>query len=788
MAALSLLLLGLCLSATPEVDRTSLRYGFSPRIKRYSWASLKCRIVNPDSDSRELEIRFVDSYRGAVGHKNIFTEKVHAPPMTVFNYSTPVMSEDSEEYRLEVFVDGTLGKRSDSFIVSVIAGDLEYISVLNDHEEASLGAFANDPRFKGSYTATNFSAKDPPETWELLKKSACVVMVRPDFSRYSSEAFQAILDYVCQGGHVFFAHPRGAADAYDTPLAVLLPVVPLRFREISELKSLTDRYPGFSEFNGMVPFLETLPYGDGITMLEHNGMPVFRWKKFGLGTSRFSAFPVTADALGREWLDIFEFSIYVPRISGELSAAVTALDEMAGFVVPGVEKLRIIFLIFFILVAVPIGLGIYFKRTAAAWFATSLVTIAYSAYILKTAASGHSQEMGIFLSFIETAVHGPSASPGDGPSLSPGDGLYGIFSTSDRKLSIGSPLSGALFSSIPPPDNIMAMFQQAGDSPFSSGQAFTPPTEIINNNGVSQIKDMSLNSNASRQFYVSFNSLTNEYFDLPQLSYENDGFKLAPWTIPGGFNPEDAWLQFPNGIVPLEISGGSISLPSTPKKQTLDPTTLAVQNCARDAWRRGSPFIMMAQSSQESNISLPGEATSNGKRLSIIPLRERAGSNTITLPHQSVLISAGDTSTRMIMIGNDFIRGQLARSDSEYIIRFQLPPLFSNLMPQSIAIELNALNEGANLTFTPVLMKGSLMENKFIAEKEKVGKLERGRYVFSDIAGFIHNGTGFVNLKVALKRTTLPMEEVLRANTWTMQSFNVYITGSMPENIASFEF
>ncbi|MBN1863837.1 MAG: hypothetical protein JW808_02935 [Victivallales bacterium] len=778
--AVTLLVSGFLLQARPEVDRGGLRYGFSPRIKRFSWANLKFRVVNPDPVACDVEVRFVDSYRGAIGHKNVFTENVHVPAMTTVNFSSQVMSEDSEEYRLESFVDGIQNTRSDSFMVSIIAGDSQYITILNDHDDVSLGAFSMLPRFKGAYYTTSFSAKDPPGTWELLKKSACVVVLRPDFSRYSPEAFQAILDYVCQGGHLLFADPEGAAEAYYTPLAELLPVVPLRFRRISGLESLSAIYPDFSTFCHEVSFLEALPLGEGVTILEERGIPVFRWKKFGLGTSRFSALPLTADSLGANWPDIFEASVYVPKVVVELSEAVPALDEMAGFVVPGIEALRKIFLVYFVLVALPIGLGIYFRRTGIAWFTTAFATIALTAYILKAAAAGHSEEKGIFLSFIETTVYGPSSSPGDG--------LYGIFSTSDGKLSVGTKIKSALLSCIPPPDNIMAMYQKAGESPFSTGSAFTPPTEVYTAEGVSRIKDMSLNSHGSRQFYASYNSLPDEYFVLPELSYEKDGFKFASWKLPDAFNPDNAWLQFPNGVVPLDISAGEIILSPTSKAPSSDATLLAVQRCVKEAWRRGSPFLMLVENSQENNVLLPGDVISNGKRLSIIPLRERASGRFLTVPPQSILISAGDTSTRMIMLGNAFKRGLLARSDSDYIVRFQLPPVFMSLKAERVVVEMKVLNEGANVSLTPVLMKGSLLENKFHADGEKAGKLEDGKYVFSDVGDFIRNGTGFINVKVGLKRTNLPIGEALRANTWTMDSFDISVSGSMPENIASFEF
>lgn len=814
---LLLLLFVVCfpLAAKPIVDRASLRYGFSPRIKRYSWGVLGCRIQNPDSKAYNVEIRFVDATRGAINHKTVFADTVYIPPKTVIHYKTPVMTEDAEEYSLEIFVDGKQQKKVDSFIISLISGTSSYLVILNDSDDVSLGAFATSPEFKGQYALSNFMARNPPAPWTLIKKAACVVIVRPDYSKYSTEAYQAVLDYVQQGGNVIFADPQGAMEASKTPLSVLLPVSPIRFRKVTTMDPMSKLFPEFKSFKKPVDFLEAAPLGDGVNFLEQGGMPVFRWKKFGLGTCRFSAVPITSDAYATSdvWRKVLAFFLANQVISNNLSTAVPALDEMTGFSVPGIDKVRNIFFIYFLLMIIPLGLGIFLKRTGLAWMITGVITVCFAVFILKYAASSHSKQSGTFLSFIETAVPGITASPGEG--------WYGIFSTSDAEITIKAENEQTTLSAVPPPDNIMAMFKNAANKGGLGARSFTTPTEVKGKNALREIHNLKLNSNASRQFYASYNAIDAGSFNSPVLKYKKDGYELEKWTVPEGMKPYAAWLQFANGIIPLVVNNNQVSMSSASGGMfSSDTTLLSVQNFMLKGWKHSSPIMVLVENSEKTHLDLPKDITAHGKKITAVPVTEVSEETTITVPAESVLMTAGDTSTRLVMNGNEIKKDIVSRSDSDYVFRYQLPPVFAGMKAEKIELDFKYLNDGGNVEVKPVLVVGQILDKKFVpkqtgqaknkpasqpkkkrrkkrhrksAMKESrivgiQGKKEGNTYVFNDVKDCLRNGTGFIALKIKIKRKNLPMGERLRANKWSLEKFGIKVTGAIPESAPPFKF
>jgi len=809
-----IVLSGICfpIFAKPVVDRASLRYGFSPRIKRFSWGILSCRIQNPDNKPSNIEIRFVDSNRGAINHKSVFADSVYVPPKTIIQYKAPVMTEDAEEYRLEVFIDGQEQKKGDSFIISLISGNSAYMAILNDSEETSLGSFATAPQFKGQYALSNFIARNPPAPWVLLKKAACVVIVRPDFSRYTTEGYQAILDYVQQGGNVIFADPQGAIEASKTPLSVLLPIVPLRMRKISKLDSLSKFIPEFKNFKKPTDFLESVPVGDGVNLVEQNGMPVFRWKKFGLGTCRFSAVPITSAPYtsSESWHKILSFFIASQVISNNLATSVPALDEMTGFSVPGLDRVRMIFFIYFLLMVIPLGLGIYMKRTGLAWMITGVITVCFAIYILKSASASHSKQSGTFLSFIETTIPGTSASPGEG--------WYGIFATADSKITIKANDEQTSLSAVPPPDNIMAMFKAASGL---GAKGFSTPTEVKTKNALREINNLVLNANASRQFYASYNAVGTESFEQPVLLYKKDGYEFKDWTIPQGIKPYAAWLQFANGISPLNIEGNKV----VDKKAAegvfaSDTTLLSVQNFMIKGWKHSSPMLVLIENSEKTHLALPGKIVSHGKKINIVPMKEVSEEKVFSVPAKSVLMTAGDTSTRLVMNGNEIKDEVVSRSDSDYVFRYQLPPLFAGMKADKIELDFKYMNEGGNVEIKPVLVVGQILNKKFVPQKTALpaqskpapkptkrnkrrrrssvkndngivgiqGEKKGSKYIFTDVKDCLKDGTGFVALKIKIKRKNLPMGERLRANKWSLEKFGITVTGAMPESAPTFKF
>ncbi|NOY75488.1 MAG: hypothetical protein GXP32_06820 [Kiritimatiellaeota bacterium] len=765
-------------SELPSVDRPSLRFGSSPRMARDSWATLSFRLNNPTTNPVELEVRMVDKIRDAIYQRNIFSAVVTVPPGTRVNYRTLVKPEESEEYQLDLFLDGRQISSSSSFLTSMITGSARQIPVLNDSDE-SLGAFAITPAFKGVlYSAPVFSPV-PFEQWEMLDRCPVILMVRPDFSRYSEANFRAVMNYVRQGGCLVFADPIALLSAMDTPLAELLPVKPLKLRKVRRLNSFTERFKGFENFRGEVDFLETAPVGDGLTLLSENEHPVIRVKRYGLGRVVFSAVPIRADAYVSkdQWLDVFKFFISHQKLRNDTTFIKSALDQMTGFSVPRMESVRNMFLVYFLLLAIPLSLGFFLKKTGLAWLAAGVVSIFFMFYFLEKATSGGSSKTkkkdGLFVSFIQIQT------PGDFTGT-PSNAFFGLLSPYDNTTTLRAENHSTVLSALPLPENRMMIMMQG------FGMSKSPPTQVRRVNGVPELPEMHLATNASRQFYAGFSKvagLESDSFSLPEIEYTDEGFVFKPWKLPEGMKVASAWVQFADSVIPLKIDGDEIIQSTGTSLFDSDTITTAVRNLLEKGWKHSSPILFIAGQTKKSPLRFAENAIAHGLKVTALPIRQIAASKIVRAPGESITICAGDTASRMIMNGNEIKPNIVSRSDSEYLFRFELPPFFSAMRPTEIEVELRYANSGNNIILEPSVFIGRTLQKKFIKSSELKGvKTGSHVWVFKNASGVFSDfpGRGVVALKAKLKNTRLPMGARLKANTWTVEKLKISVKGEMP--------
>lgn len=767
----------------PSVDRPSLRFGSSPRMARGSWGTLSFRLNNPTRKSVKLEVRMVDKIRDAIYQRNIFSDLVTIPPNTRINYRTLVKPEESEEYQLDLFLDGKQISSSSSFLTSMITGSARQIPILND-SDVSMGSFAITPTFKGILYSSPVFSPVPFNQWEGLNKCPVTLMVRPDFSRYSEANFRTLLNYVRQGGVLVFADPVGILSAVDTPLAEILPVRPLRLRKVKRLAPFTKKFKNFTSFRQPVDFLESVPVGDGLTLMSLNSHPIVRIKRYGLGRVAFSAVPICASAYSstEQWLEVLKFFIGHQKLRNDTTFIKSALDEMTGFTVPQMETVRNMFLVYFLLLAIPLSLGFLFRKTGVAWLAAGVISVLFMFYFLNQATSGSNskQKDGTFVSFIQIQTPGDAAG-------SPTNAFYGLMSTSDRTTTVKAGDASTVLSSLPLPENRMMIMMQG------FGMSKTPPTQVKRIDGVPELPNMHLATNASRQFYAGFSasSIDSTSMKLPEMEYSDKGFSFLNWNIPDGMKPESAWIQFANAVLPLKVSNGMVSQLTGKSIFDSDTITTATRSLLEKGWKHSSPILFLAEKTDDSPLPLPESAIAHGMKVTALPIRQILTTDTVVAPSESITICAGDTASRMIMNGNEIKPNIVSRSDSEYLFRFELPPLFSVMRPTEVRVNLEYANSGNNIIMEPCLFIGHTLKKKFIKSSEIKGvKSGKGGWVFKNVGGIFSDfpGRAIVALKAKLKNTHLPMGARLKANTWTIEKLDISVKGQMPPTAKNAKF
>jgi len=802
-----IILRGFSLLAVPTAKNLSIRYGTTPRINRYSWAILSCTLENPDSKKADIDIRLVDNITGVYKQNTIFSDLITIPSKTRIYYQTLAMVENSEEYNLELFhKEKQIGKTT-SALIKLTSRKSKLIPIFNDSLDTDLGSFIQIKAFKNLYLPTFFSAKTPFNQWQLLINSPFIIMVRPNYSQFSTAKFQAIIAYVKQGGSIIFADPIGLKDAIKTPLAQLLPIKPLKIRKVTQLPAMRQIIPSFKTFSMPVNFLESIPNGDGITLLSSGEFPLIRYKKFGMGNVRAIAVPALSNVYNSrsEWEKLISYLFSHQSLIENNTIAKAVLDEMTGFTIPGIESVRWIIFLYFFIIALPLSIGIYFRKTGIAWITGGVLAILFAVVLLHTALSGAGIHKKDFLSFIEIV------NKQDG--FTSGIGYYGIMAASDKTINIEAEYDNVTFSTIPPSQTAMLF--------MSNSSKKQPPIEIKTVNGRPKINTLNLPVNSPRHFYSTFLKQNNNKnsFKLPELNRNGSEISLQPWKIPKGFaTPEAAWLQFPSGTIDLIIKDRTVSIKKGTGVFQSNIINKSIKKFTSQGFKHSAPILFLLEDSKKASLFSLKNTIIHGKKITTVPVSQIFSSKKIIIHPKEISLTSGDTSTRLVMTGNELNPAIYSRATSTYLFKFQLPSYMTEIKPEQIECIFSYINDSNNIIIKPFLMgkthytkvklppkraprrrgnknrknKSKTMPRKTVAatyktvaEREilKGVKDKNGVFIFSDLDGVIDSNTssGFIGLEVDVKNKNIPLGAQKKTNTWRVEKFQIRIKGTLPE-------
>ena len=779
-----------------KIGGASIRSGYSLRVSRYGYGELSCTVENGDKVSHNVSLKLIMEEGFGQSQSNLFTESVTVPPFTSIIYQSPVMVENSERCRVEAFVDGKrLSGTDQQIIIKLLSGKDVQMGILNDDTEATFGSFVQIPEYKDKYFSVDFSASTCPSEWFRLKDLTALIVMKPDFQKYSAGQYQALLDYVYQGGTIIFAEPESALKAAETPLADLLPVTPLRTRLIGnlpELKKFIPSFRGWPEYNAV--FLESEPSGNGIDMLKDGDYPLFRWKKYGLGSSRFSAISLSENNFASKqiWTKLVEeFFKHQANFPNEDSFS-ACLDEMTGFPVPGTWFIKLLLSIYFAIFGGLAAWGLWKKKSAEAWLAATAFAFVMTFFILAKAETITGKK-GKILSSVKIKYRGGATEP----SIT----YCSFFADRDMLLSINTGLDNVSINTIPPskasllPSGISMM--SMNNMPSNKGgpaARIKSPIEIVRKNGIQSIENLKIPTKTSRQFKVSTSASGTVFSETagPILTYNSDNLDFS-WGKLDGSKAERAFLLFQNGIVELTKKSGSFTV-NMEKASFIE--TDAVARTLRDAIESGmtknAPCVALVTSLASSSLQLPENTFTQGKNIEIIPVTESSQSSVIEIPAEEVILVAADTSSRMVMPGNKILNFMESRGALLYMFKFTLPPVFSRISPEEITVNLHYRNQGGNINVRPLLsqngqkidlMKKSSKYNP-LSNTLKESSVNGTRHIFkgASMANAVDpfTGSGFLILDAVEKNPNVSINSKLKANSWAPVSLSVSVKGKLP--------
>lgn len=821
-------------SADVSVTRARISSGLTLRMSRYAWGNFECHVENSGDRAHEVVVRSVA--QDGAPQLNVFSRAMKIPPRTVVDYKMPLLIENSEKFNAEVFVDGNRlpFSQESEYNIRLLSPRESQVAILNDGDE-SMGAFVQLPGFKGKLYSTVFSSHTLPVDRNLLEHYRALIVYKPDFSRFHSDVYAAILEYVANGGRLLFADPDTILKAAGTPLNALLSVEPLRVRETEEIPALKELFPDFQGFppGVRVRFLDSVPKGRGVTLLTQDAAPLIRESAFGLGTVKMIAFAPSETHFSADratWENLLTYLFAGQDFDSERNSFVEPLDKLTGFSVPRILVVRRLLFLYLLLIGVILLAGALFKRAGLSWLAAGLCAVLMTGHILRKAG----ETVGARESLLaDIQIRNLSPVP-----LT--ESYVSYFASGAREVDIAAEGERGSFMLIPPegPGYLAALFGASyGGSPASYGgggengaASYTPygselgtaggeggfshgpsiqtasPAEFrTGDSGKPSIHGLNIPSRTSRQFmffsapsFVSGEGAFSEG-ESPELLLTEEGWSLKPWKAPGDWVCESAFAVFPGGTVPLEKdSSGSYVLASG--EPVFNDTLLkSVREAMAAGFSREIPYLafLTQLGDSDSGLKADGEPLLQGKRILVVPAKVTAEQNRVRIPGKGILLFPADTISGRVIKANRIVPDpdmpcQLGFS---YEIGFALPSwLMTGFRPERITVKLK-YSHGGGVRLVPSLRLSGKETPGEEAQQEK----NDPRYLDGRDAGgntFVFEGEDLLRVfgpldgRAQLRIDSLPLsilgtseEQLYRASSWFLQDMELTLEGSLPESL-----
>jgi hypothetical protein len=775
--------------ATPSIKRATIRFGLSPRMAANSWANLHYRVENPDAESAKIELVMrPQSQRNLTIYRTTFDLEAGYE----YDFSTLITCGTVEKYEVDLFVNGHITETVEALIK---IGDPSAGSVyLVGDGDLSNGSFNKNAGLHGKFLPSHAQARDLQSHWAGFHEAHIIVFMRPDFDQMMTRQFNAILDYVARGGTLFFADPIGLMSTCDTPLRKLLPVTPLRIRDI-------DVVDGFTAIDGDVviwpegtPFLESVPLEDGITTLWQEDFPLVTWRRYGLGYVGMCAINTSLDPMKHcsNFNHLYNhilsfggnFSHASSRGSQELSSA---LDVLTGIEIPKTEGIRLFLIVYFFVVVVVIVIGVVVRQRMLSWVVMSGLAIVATCLIFYAAAqrsSGLSNQTAATLRFTAAGTE-------DGSD----ERLVSLFSKQEKQVTVFAESVDTRVRSLLPPRAKQATRrrrEKAGVAPaktksyatYGKAEAVRDPISVSQVGGRAALNNLFLRQ-SSPQFYAALEAVDAEpWTSLPAVSWTESGPRMEPWRMPVEGPIYSVFIVCENGIIPVTHDGSNCLIDSSSSSMmAVAPEIKALQRHL-SATAAPAPCLAVVMDAGKGVSELPEEFHLLGRQVHLVPVRQIL-SPTVTIPREQVRIEFDDFSARRLRTYGEWNKIQQRRKEERYIITAYLPPALNRLQVDSFTVYLRTNNPGRNITFDCMLKRLDDVEGAdgLPAAHEKGSDA----FAFTGIntAEFVEPASGRLQF-IVVTRTVREIKEpiaVLRANTWQVQELKASAAGTLEERL-----
>ena len=758
--------------AKPKLGYVQLVGGSPGSHHSKSWVNLKAKLSNPDKKSIQVEIKVRPSFISYVDF-NVFSEEVIIPASSDFIYSTPIYLDQKNEFTVEMF-SGGIKISSQKVKIKSSSKQTSHSLVVNDSETDTFYQTKKLPEFKELVLTPTVSSSMVPDSWLALKDLTSIILVNPDYAKFSTAHYEAIITYVQQGGTIIFANPTGAINAAKTPLVSLLPIIPIRVTVVNELPLLNKIAPNSkNKLSANTPLLETYIKGDGITVLGNDKTPLIRWKRYGLGSCRFIAFPVNESTISDR---NFATKVIQKLIPFKKSKRITKtsytkiqefLDSMTGIKIPSIGLIQAIFAGYFLVLVATASICIYLKRPGLLWIATSAVAVLFAiTLVYKSSSSGLSGAT--IVSEFKSTIAGP-----DGSTT---NSLFSAYSGNETNLDIAARATQASFTSFPnlPMVNTARSLHQKKKARIAKSFLISRRT------GLSTLSKQKLRPNTPLQFQLLSSTSQVGITDYPELILTENSYELQPWAVPTEIKGMEGFLVLPSKIIPLSLKGGQVSLSKT-SIPSMNKQLIAelIGN-----YRHVAPFIGLLSQAINTDLQVSENTNYTGKKFHLIPVQLSIGTPQITINSDLLSLSYTSATVEQIIRPGTTSTPLKTKGQGRHKLEVILPTALSQLQLEQIRIEIDYTTGDKNFEVNPILHKGK--KNIWGWQKEP------GLFLFDQkhINRAYNKATSSFGITIFEKLKSKKRNKIKKKKslTWTPKSFSLSIKGRLPDGMAPLKY
>ncbi|MBO4649324.1 MAG: hypothetical protein J5806_14340 [Lentisphaeria bacterium] len=639
--AAALLLTAAGAGAAVQVSEGKILLGNSFQIPNSAIADFECRITNPDPKPHRVMIRLRPDHQ--YGSVNINSPEIRIPPRTTTMIRFPVQLSNDEKYQFSVYQDGS--RRPESTInncsVKIPENRVGMVGILNDDGDAP-GGFKQNRFLYRSLAPVSFRAGSLPDHGRCYQLLHALIVCRPDFSQYTSEQYTAILEYVANGGLLVFADPEGALAAASTPLAELLPVIPLGIRMIPVPDQLAGGNPRKETNPPEIKFLDSIPKNDrkGAAVFSLSGFPVLYECRYGLGTVRFLAFaPVQENFPPRSKLaDLFTaWLLNGPEPQQSFFSFREPLDQLTGFPVPATSSVRNLLILYFAVLLAILFFGFRWKHHGGAWLACTLAALVLTGALLLAVnrTLGKRGAMAAVLRIVNAQL------PGTGYSC------VSVYAPAAMETTVRGNGPCSLFEALPirSGPGMYSPFQNLNASPLDLRSI---------EGGAMEIRNLNLAARTSRQVLEHPASAappdTKSGWTVPKFFLNAEGIRMEPWKVPDPARAEAAFVLFPNGSKPAELNPDGTCVMKNHDSAIADPLLENLRKAMEKSYAKKYPAVVIVSGDKIHHAGVEEKFSQQGKTLTVYPGDLIAESKSVLIPGELLALTPPDTASKLAVI------------------------------------------------------------------------------------------------------------------------------------------